>query len=74
MPEGKGKPMLPHLLYNYITLVSCCSLTEQLESMKISMDERGLSALKLFFECKEVKLLLNTIFAMFVICSPLQES
>ncbi|CAH8388567.1 unnamed protein product [Eruca vesicaria subsp. sativa] len=29
------------------------SLTEQLESMKISMDERGLSALKLFFECKE---------------------
>ncbi|KAL0856219.1 hypothetical protein Bca101_061372 [Brassica carinata] len=29
------------------------SLTEQLDSMKISMDERGLSALKLFFECKE---------------------
>ncbi|CAN8255844.1 unnamed protein product [Cochlearia groenlandica] len=29
------------------------SLTEQLESMKISMDDRGLSALKLFFECKK---------------------
>ncbi|KAJ4870584.1 hypothetical protein Rs2_47806 [Raphanus sativus] len=29
------------------------SLTEQLESMKISMDGRGLSALNLFFECKE---------------------
>ncbi|KAJ4872805.1 hypothetical protein Rs2_45532 [Raphanus sativus] len=29
------------------------SLTEQLDSMKISMDERGLSALNLFFECKE---------------------
>ncbi|KFK26410.1 hypothetical protein AALP_AA8G245000 [Arabis alpina] len=29
------------------------SLTEQLDSMKISMDERGLSALSLFFECKE---------------------
>ncbi|ESQ32164.1 hypothetical protein EUTSA_v10003634mg [Eutrema salsugineum] len=28
------------------------SLTEQLDSMKISMDERGLSALSLFFECK----------------------
>ncbi|VVB15179.1 unnamed protein product [Arabis nemorensis] len=28
------------------------SLTEQLDSMKISMDERGLSALNLFFECK----------------------
>ncbi|CAA7017203.1 unnamed protein product [Microthlaspi erraticum] len=29
------------------------SLTEQLDSMKISMDERGLSALILFFECKK---------------------
>ncbi|CAH8382078.1 unnamed protein product [Eruca vesicaria subsp. sativa] len=29
------------------------SLTEQLDSMKISMDERGLSALNLFLECKE---------------------
>ncbi|KAJ4896691.1 hypothetical protein Rs2_23485 [Raphanus sativus] len=29
------------------------SLTEQLDSMKISMDERGLSSLSLFFECKE---------------------
>ncbi|CAH2044473.1 unnamed protein product [Thlaspi arvense] len=28
------------------------SLTEQLDSMKISMDESGLSALDLFFECK----------------------
>ncbi|XP_048629319.1 phosphoglucan, water dikinase, chloroplastic-like [Brassica napus] len=29
------------------------SLTEQLDSMKVSMDERGLSALTLFLECKE---------------------
>jgi phosphoglucan,water dikinase len=29
------------------------SLTEQLDSMKISMDDRGLSALNLFFECKK---------------------
>ncbi|KAL0746792.1 hypothetical protein Bca101_028794 [Brassica carinata] len=29
------------------------SLTEQLESMKTSMDDRGISALNLFFECKE---------------------
>lgn len=43
-----------HLPYHLIALVSCCSLTEQLDSMKISMDERGLSALSLFFECKRV--------------------
>ncbi|KAJ0232378.1 Phosphoglucan [Hirschfeldia incana] len=29
------------------------SLTEQLDSVKVSMDERGLSSLNLFFECKE---------------------
>lgn len=32
----------------------CCSLAEQLESTKESFDEKNLSALSLFLECKKV--------------------
>lgn len=40
-----------------ISLLSCCSLAEQLESISESMDEHGISALNLFLECKKVDFL-----------------
>lgn len=34
--------------------LALCSLAEQLESIRESLDERGASALTLFLECKKV--------------------
>lgn len=44
------------LTISQFMVIFCCSLAEQLESIKESFDERSLSALSLFLECKKVVL------------------
>lgn len=55
--------LLDWLTITYIIVIYCCSLAEQLESIKESFDQTSLSTLSLFFECKKVDFSLS-----FIIC------
>ena len=53
------------IFYFLFFLTLCyCSLAEKLESIRESLDERGISALSLFLECRKVKILCNLLISI----------